>query len=163
MIYLLVGDIQSGKSTALLNWVKQKPCVYGILSPVDDRKKRFFYDIETKAKFAMEALPGEKNVISVGRYHFYTSSFDQANAIIKRNLKDYQSGYIVIDELGKLELKNQGLHASAIQLIEKTKQNRRLHAVLVVRESLIEAIKKHYDLSSPTELTIEDLFRLKEM
>ncbi|WP_370391902.1 nucleoside-triphosphatase [uncultured Winogradskyella sp.] len=163
MIYLLVGDIQSGKSTALLNWVKQKPYVYGILSPVDNRKKRFFYNIKTKARFAMEALPNEKNVISIGRYHFYTSSFDQANAIIKKNVKEHLSGYIVIDELGKLELKNQGLHASAKELIKKTKQNPQLHAILVIRNSLIEAIKKHYDLSSPRELTTENLSQLKEM
>jgi nucleoside-triphosphatase THEP1 len=163
MIYLLVGEIQSGKSSSLLEWVKQKPNVYGILSPVDDRKKRFFYDLETKSKFLMEALPGDKNVISVGRYHFYKSSFNKANAIIKKNIKEHQSGYIIIDELGKLELKNQGLHASAKKLIERTKKNSQLHAVLVVRKSLIEAIKSHYDLSSSNELTTEELPQLNDM
>ncbi|MBO3117214.1 hypothetical protein J4050_10675 [Winogradskyella sp. DF17] len=160
MIHLLVGQIETGKSTALINWIKGKTNVYGILSPVDDNKKRGFFNIETKEKFAMQADSEEENVISIGRYHFYKSAFKMANSIIIQNVKTKSAGYIIIDELGKLELKSQGLHASALTAIEKTRNNKKLHTILVVRDYLLENIKNHYKITNGNVLTISSLSSL---
>lgn len=160
MVHLLVGQIETGKSSALINWIKGKPKVYGILSPIDANKKRFFLNIETKAKFPMQAHAEEENLISIGRFHFYKSAFKMANSIIIQNVKTKSAGYIIIDELGKLELKSQGLHASALLAIEKTRNNKELHTILVVRDYLLENIKKHYNITQSNIVTISSLSKL---
>ncbi len=57
------------------------------------------------------------------------------------------SNYLVIDELGKLELKNKGLHESAKVLIPIYETQKNAHLILVIRDTLLNLVITHYNIS----------------
>lgn len=135
MIYILSGDIKTGKSTALMKWIKGRSDVYGVLSPRDLKNHRYFLNIKTHEAFAMETTSEDKDSIIVGPYHFLKTAFKKANSIIETAVRQQTSGFIIIDELGKLELRTEGLYKSAVLAINRTKDDVHLHTILVVRTS----------------------------
>ena len=148
MIYIVSGDIGIGKSYSLLEWVRHRTDVFGVLSPRMVYEERYFFDVKSKEIFNMQASSIDKNTISVGRYHFLKPAFKRANSIIKRSLKRNTSGYLIIDEFGKLELRSEGLHKSAALAIKKTIESEVLHLILVVRTSLLEEITAKYGIET---------------
>jgi len=157
MIYILKGDIETGKSKALLQWIQGRKDVYGVLSPRNDEGERYILNVKSKETFTMQTNEGDDTTISVGRYHFLTSAFKEANSIILNATVKNKSGFVIIDELGKLEMNSEGLHESATITIQKTKHNNDLHAILVVRSSLLDPVMKKYYIASATLITAEDL------
>jgi nucleoside-triphosphatase THEP1 len=147
MIYILSGDIGVGKSHSLLEWVRYRTDVFGVLSLRMVYEDRYFFDIRSKDIFIMEAVENDKNTVSVGRYHFLKSAFKRANNIIRGSLKRNKSGYLIIDEIGKLELRSEGLHTSACSAIKKTLHDKNLHLILVVRTSLLKEITQKYQIN----------------
>lgn len=143
-IYILSADIHQGKTTALFNWVKNKTNVFGILTP-DIYGKRYFMDIETSEKFEMEADPYEENTQDIGRFKFSDSAFKKANGILKNSLLQ-KNGWIIIDEVGPLELKQKGFH-NIIKEIFSTK-DLSLNILLVVRKPLLQEVIQFYGLNS---------------
>ena len=160
MIYILTGPIRTGKTSALLTWCNNRDDVDGVLCPDDENGKRYFLNIKSNEKHLLEAEEDaihENDITSVGRFHFFKKSFDLANEYLV-GLKDEVSfSYLIIDELGKLELQNQGLHFSAKKLIQCYMLHKHQHLILVVRESLIDAILKHYEILKFQLLKKEDL------
>ena len=146
MIYILTGDIETGKSKALLQWAHGRSDVHGILSPRNENNERYFLNINTKKSFRMLANSEDEDPISIGRYHFLKSAFEKANAIIKKSVEKNQSGYIVIDELGKLEVNSEGLYESAKLAINKALNHPNFHSILVVRTALLSGIVKKYKI-----------------
>lgn len=157
MIYIVSGDIGIGKSYSLLEWVRDRTDVFGVLSPRMVYEDRYFFDVRSKEIFNMQASIVDKNTISVGRYHFLKPAFERANSIIKKSLKHNTSGYLIIDEFGKLELRSEGLHESASLAIDKTLHSEELHLILVVRTSLLEAITKKYNIDKYELITMQEL------
>ena len=157
MIYILSGDIETGKSKALFDWIQNRTNVFGILSPNDEFNRRYFLDVATKEKFPMQADADDDDIISVGRYHFFRSAFEKANEILLNTLEVAKSGHIIVDELGKLELRSEGLHDSAKKVLEEVKNNKELHAILVIRTSLLNEIVSKYSLEVDTYFTTSDL------
>lgn len=157
MIYILSGKIETGKSKTLLEWIENRNDVYGILSPTNIHNKRHFLNVETREAFPMQAGSDDKDIISIGRYHFFTDSFYKANEVLLKEAEKRDQGYIIIDELGKLELKSQGLHKAAKAVIDRARKNDKLHVILVIRESLLDAIKVKYGI---TEFSIFDIMDL---
>jgi nucleoside-triphosphatase THEP1 len=157
MIYILKGDIETGKSKALLQWSQGRSDVYGVLSPRNDKGERFILNVNTKETFPMQANPSDDSIISVGRYHFYTSAFKRANSVILNDIAKNDSGYVIIDELGKLEMRSEGLHESASEVIQKTKHHKDLHLIIVVRTSLLNTIIKKYDIADSKIITAKNL------
>ena len=66
-ICILSGPIGSGKTTRLQHWVKRQPSVRGILSPVEEGKRRFRH-VPGESWCEMEAGPGEQDVVATPRY-----------------------------------------------------------------------------------------------
>ena len=157
MIYLLSGEIESGKSVALLDWAKARNDVYGVLTPRGDNAERFILDVQTKEVFRMEADPWEEDVIEVGRYVFLKSAFSKANAILEKAIETSAKGYVIVDELGKLELRSEGLDTSARKVIEMTRKNDELHSILIIRTSLLSEILKKYEITNYTLISRENL------
>lgn len=158
MIFILTGNIETGKSNALMHWIEGRTNVFGVLSPRNKENKRYFLDVSTKETFVMEANPkDEENIISVGRYHFLKSAFKKANAIITNAVNKNESGFILIDELGKLEMRSEGLYESARLAIEKTMHNTNLHVILVVRKGLLDMIIKKYSIANAKTISNEQL------
>ncbi len=48
MIYILTGDIRTGKTTALLDWIKDRNDVDGLLCPDSENGMRYFLKVKSK-------------------------------------------------------------------------------------------------------------------
>lgn len=147
MIYIVSGKIESGKSSFLYSWIENKSNIGGILCLKDSNYIRHIYDIKSKDVFRIQTNNIDETTISIGRFHFLKSAFEKANIILKKACIHQDTGFIIIDELGKLELKNKGLHPSAKLIIEKTRNNESLHSILVIRTTLFNSVLKHYDIT----------------
>ena len=148
MIYILTGEIESGKSSALLRWLDGRNYVYGILSPRKNDGERYFLNVNTREEFRMEAGPGEDNTIEVGRYRFLDSAFSRANQILGTVAGKVGKGYIIIDEVGKLELRSEGLDGSVRTVLEHVGINKDLDVIIVVRMSLLKEILEYYSIEN---------------
>ena len=153
MIYILTGDIRTGKTTALLEWCKNCDDVDGLLCPDNAEGKRYFLEIKSKNEFELETEFETEGIIEIGNFKFLKSAFEKANAYLLAVASKNESQYIIVDELGKLELKNEGLHLSAERLIPNYENNENKHLILVVRDYLLEAVLTHYSIEEYRILT----------
>lgn len=156
MIYILSGNIETGKTTSLLKWTEGRNDVLGILTPGNEDGIRCLLDVNTKEFFEMQTDSETADVI-VGRYRFLKTAFETGNNIIKTALKNNKSGYIIIDELGKLELQSEGFHESASLAITETINNTNLHLILIIRTTLLLKVIEKYDITDYQSIMIEDL------
>ncbi len=143
-IYLLSGQIQSGKSTYLLNYIKEQINCSGIVSPVMNGH-RYFYSICSKEMVKMEADSTETNVLEIGKYKFSKAAFDWAIKQLNESLQ-HSSELLIIDEIGPLELKDQGFSGVLKQLLTQASNINNL--LLVVRESAVEEVIAHFQINS---------------
>lgn len=141
-IYILTGEIQSGKTTTLMQWSAGRKDVFGILSPIVDGK-RFFMNIQTGERFEMEAQEGETEILKIGKYSFRKKSFNKAITTLQLSLNE-KKGWLVIDEIGPLELRKEGFYKILNEILG-TKTS--LQIILVVRNSLIEEVINFFRLS----------------
>ena len=136
-VILLTGEIQTGKTTTLLNWVKKREDVAGILTPVKNGK-RFFYSIPEDVLYQMEA-EGDEEVLKIGRFRFSAKQFEKTNKAILKWLDESQWKYLIIDEIGPLELKEQkGFWASFNKILDGVFE---ATVIIVVRQSLSETVR----------------------
>jgi len=157
MIYILTGDIRTGKTTALLNWIKGRNDIDGLLCPDGNDGKRYFLKVKSKEEFELEVEFESEKTITIGSFHFLKSAFEKGNQFLIELSTKTKSQYLIVDELGKLELKNEGLHNAALKLIPDFMFNDDTHLILVVRASLLEEIINHYHIKEYTIISIEDL------
>ena len=153
MIYILRGDIRTGKTTALVEWCKNRDDVDGVLCPDNAEGKRYFLEVKSKNEFEFETEFETEGIIEIGNFKFLKSAFEKANAYLLAVASENESQYLIIDELGKLELKKEGLHLSAERLIPNYETNENKHLILVVRDYLLEAILTHYSIEKYRILT----------
>ena len=161
MIYILTGAIRTGKTTALLDWSKNRGDVDGLLCPDNEDGKRYFLKVKSKEEFEFEVEAETEEIIQIGSFKFLKSAFKKANDYLISIASEARSQYIIMDEIGKLELKNEGLHLSAEKLISKYMLNEKQHLILVVRDYLVEDILKYFTISEYSVLKKEDLTTLE--
>ena len=150
LIYILTAPIQSGKTTSLLRWAHSQPGTYGILTPVVEGE-RVFNNLESGEKFAMEARAGEE-AFAVGKFLFSKKGFESAIAVIRKNINC--EGWLIIDEIGPLELKDEGF-SSVLREVLALRTGKLL---LVVRDGLVEKVKEDFGISKAIVITsIEEL------
>jgi len=141
-VFIVTGPVRSGKTTQLQKWTERRNDVYGILTPVREGK-RFFLDLKTNALFPMEASESENEIISVGKYQFSHAAFQRAKGILLDALAE-KTGWVVVDEIGPLELEGKGFSNEAVALLKNQGEEQKL--VFVIRESLLEKAVKHFGL-----------------
>jgi nucleoside-triphosphatase len=145
-VFILTGVIQTGKTTSLMEWCDGKENVQGILTPIVEGK-RMFLDIASKEIFAMEAEKDETDVLKVGRFIFSSRAFEKAKGIIANATSN---SYLIIDEIGPLELRKEGLHDAVIAAL----QNQKVQAIiLVVREGLVEKVAGFFNINNTNIIT----------
>ena len=142
-IYILSGPVHSGKTTHLLRWFSGRKDIGGILSPVINGL-RVFQDIRAGTTKKMEA-EGDEEVYLVGKYRFSKSSFEWANDIITKAAQENCS-WLVIDEIGPLEIKEEGFYNTLQQVIQGKGQSFQL--VLVVRDSILDSVISKFKLDA---------------
>jgi nucleoside-triphosphatase THEP1 len=158
MICILTAPIQSGKTTSLINWSAARKDVYGILTPVVSGK-RVFMNAQTREQFPMEAEgPSAQlraDVLSIGRFVFSKEAFNKASEIIRDAI--HKEGWLVIDEVGPLELRGEGF----CNVLREGLSVKKEKILLVVREGITEQVKKHFNIHDAE--TLHDITTLKKL
>ncbi len=145
---IVTGPINSGKTTRLMDWCKNRKDVYGILTPKINGK-RVFVDVATGDQFEMEAQENEENVLSIGKYIFSVAGFDRAKNIL-RNATNRKNGWLIIDEVGPLELKGEGFGEELKELLNSIDDS--FKVIIVVRESLVEQVVTYFEIAETYEM-----------
>lgn len=141
MIFILTAPIRSGKTTSLINWSANKGDVSGILTPVVNNK-RVFMNAYTKEQFPMEATDGEVETLDVGKFVFSKTSFDKAVQVIHNAMQ--KEGWLIIDEIGPMELRGKGFYG----IVKKAVMERKENIILVVREGLVKQVINHFNINA---------------
>jgi nucleoside-triphosphatase THEP1 len=152
-IWIFSRPIRSGKTTALMRWAQNRKDVGGFLVPDDQHlrklltlKDRKWYDFEVPAESVSQLKP--KDLVCISRFNFYRSTFDLAQKIL---FKDMERGlaWIVVDEVGKLEMKGMGLEPALGQVIDLfTKRPKTENLLLVVRHELLDSVIERHKLEN---------------
>lgn len=127
--------------------------VGGILTPDGDDGLRMLYGLETKSlvPFELDETSTEA-FISVGKFRFSQETFEKAKGILDQEM---QSKWLVIDEVGKLEVEqDSGLEPFVTKLINAyrlRKQKGKL--LLVIRDSLLQKAMEKYKLEDAMVIT----------
>lgn len=94
-----------------------------------------------------------ENVLEIGRFKFSQSAFERAVEII-RSASTRENGFLIIDEIGPLELKQKGFHNVLTEVLLNNSSIPNI--LLVVRKALLEDVFKFYSLKK-NELTILEM------
>ena len=143
-IILFSRPVRSGKTSELMQWCSGRNSVSGILMPDKDGQRKMM-NIRTGETFDAQCLQPEqttKELIRVGSFHFYRAAFEKANNILIESIA-FAPKWIVIDEVGKLELEQKGFHFAVVQVLKQALSS---NIILVVRESLLKEIISSYQL-----------------
>jgi len=108
MIKIVTGKIGSGKTSFLKN-IKQG--FDGVLTECEDRKKKLYKFNLIKANKKLLCCRYENGMM------FNQENFDKVNAYLLESIKKNKK--IIIDELGWLELENEGLYNSVKHIVEE--------------------------------------------
>ncbi len=143
-IYILSGAVHSGKTTRLLNWANQRKDVYGVLAPIIE-ERRFLLNIHTKESRLLEAPPKapEKKLVHISKYSFFEATFRWGRQVLEQTPAQ-KTAWLVIDEIGPLELAGQGLEPAVRAVLENLPDS--VNIVLVVREKLLNTVLEYYGL-----------------
>ncbi|MCD6063180.1 MAG: hypothetical protein K0R82_1091 [Flavipsychrobacter sp.] len=150
-IYIFTRAVHSGKTTTLQQWLRNTGVkAGGILTPNVDGK-RMLYDISEDKYYEMEAAADapDSECLLVGKYRFTKESFRIAREILERELKQ-PSDWLIVDEIGKLELEDKmGLEPTITHIINSYKnidgQNK---LMLVIRNYLLDEACERYQLNT---------------
>jgi len=143
-IRILTGKVQSGKTTGLFTFINTKKSVDGILAPIVNGKRKL-YHISSRTIKIFEMDKSSPETVSVGKYFFLNESFEWAN---KKIIESFHKSpeWLIIDEIGKLELRRKGLHEAAKKIIEERLTfNGKI--ILVIRDYLLDEVLKFYNIS----------------
>lgn len=150
-VYILSDSIGVGKTTAIQEWVKKTDNIFGFLSP-DINGKRMFQNIESGKLIPMET---EQKDLIVGKYDFDSESFKRVEKKIQEAWEAKTSDYIVLDEIGPLEIKKSlGFHELLINLQEENVQDKP-NLLFVVRDYCLEVFLEKYDFKNVHVMTLE--------
>ena len=162
-VIIFTAPIRSGKTTALMQTFAERNDTAGFLCP-DVNGLRHFFDLQTK-----ELLPFELGLadliserVQIGKFSFDKKVFDRASDMFSKWIKQ-SNRYIVIDEIGKLELNNMGFEPSFSRFLT-TAKNWTLDTkiILVVRNSLLEAMISHYNLLDARVLELNNFSQIDD-
>lgn len=154
-VFIYSDKIKSGKTTNLFRWIARQNSIAGILQPVVE-EKRFLYSIADKLLFQLEISKNQtknfsnEDLIKIGNYIFLKSGFEKAKEILKR---DFEKNYdwLVIDEIGPLELEGNGLEPVISELLNRLNAFEGI-LILVVRDKLLNQVIQKFRLEEKFEL-----------
>lgn len=152
-IKIVTGKVHTGKTTRLFAFANSHKSVDGILVPVI-HDKRMIYNISSKELKQLEVDNNSNKCISVGKYNFLNESFSWAN---KKLIDGFSKNpeWIILDEIGKLELEKKGLFESA-DFILTNFRNTKTNIIFVIRDYLLDAVLKSFNLNE-NEIEIMNL------
>jgi nucleoside-triphosphatase THEP1 len=143
-VYLLTGEIKSGKTTRLQKWAANNN-TDGILAPVIDGK-RHLTRIRSGETKLLEYTGEDKTIelTKIGNYNFLTSVFEWGRKEMYDSFLE-KPEWLIVDEIGPLELRGEGLEPVVSKILNEN-INSEMNILLVVRKSLLETVIEHYGL-----------------
>ena len=139
------NPIKTGKSSSLFNWCsKQKKTIHGFIM-IEVINQKVTYNAKNLQVFT---YPPSTNEIKIGNYVFDASIFTAGNAHIIDCLEQNKFDVFCLDEIGKLELQNNGWHRGLMAILEHEKLNNQNIYLIIVRDYLLENVIKKYNLSN---------------
>lgn len=143
MIMILSGPVRSYKTTTLMHWVEDRVDCGGVLSP-DVDGLRCLYNVKEKIHIPWQKIrPDSFSDIIIGRFAFDAEAFHEAREWLTDHLTDDAVQYLILDEVGPLELAGEGWDSWLITSLEKIGEKT---LILVTRETLIGDVVKHYGI-----------------
>ncbi|MBN2423414.1 MAG: hypothetical protein JXR46_01450 [Calditrichaceae bacterium] len=140
-VYILSGAVHSGKTTALLKWAAHTKGVYGIAAPVINGI-RYLQNLNNSEKHQLETDHDSDDNIAIGNYLFSEEIFKWGRDVLLDSL-DKNPEWLVIDEIGLLELSGRGLEPAVTKAL---KTERKIKIILVIRQELVAEVIKYYGL-----------------
>ena len=144
---ILTGPIKSGKTSGLIEWLSHRNDVYGFTCPYirGCRVLKIIHTGETEPLELEHTTESDgkicDDIIKVGRFSFSNAAFVSMRHILDDHVKLNYS-WMVIDEIGKLELSGKGLDPELKHHLLNPKKHPK--NILVVRDYLLnEAISKY--------------------
>lgn len=157
-IFIITGSIGQGKTTQIQKIVeslKEKNItVTGIYSPrLMENGNTTGYDIvdiETNRREAFLRQTDNKDLNGIGKYSICQKGLESGNDALRRS-KNNKNRLVVIDEIGKLELENQGWSANVTELLESS-------AILIfaVRDTFTEQVIEKWNLKDYLVFNVSD-------
>lgn len=163
--FVLTGSVKTGKTSSLIEWFSRKNDVYGFACPYMD-DVRVLQIIHTGEIEPMELKhitePDDKicdDIIKVGRFRFSNAAFVKMRNILNERA-NLNYNWMVIDEIGKLELSGKGLEPELTQyLLNPVKQ---LKNIIVVRDYLLNEALSKYRLENYLIVQKDFFYRLND-
>ncbi len=125
-VFIITGAVQQGKTTfvtKLLELLKAsgvKPGGFtapGVHNVQGQRTGFQLYDVATGKLYPLCTTSPVEGAQRVGPYYFYESGFAQGRALLAPEALTNKD-LVIIDELGPMELRNEGWHSSVAQLAQ---------------------------------------------
>ncbi len=154
-IYILSAPIQTGKTTSIINWSKDNKEITGIVQPIVDGR-RHIIDLASNESRPLEADESAENIVRVGNFVFSKATFEWAKVVLLHAMKE-ESEWLVVDEVGKLELAGKGLEPAVNYTINEYKLHRSGNLIIVVRDYLLDNVKDRYNLHDDNSKVIKSI------
>lgn len=156
MVYLVSGDIAEGKThfTARLVHALQKQSVRvgGFYSPrVMDGDRTIGYDLVSLSN--LERIPflrESKHAADIGRFAAHGDAFNTVHTWVNSDVNS-ACKVMVIDEVGKWEMKGEGWSEVLSHLIQKE-----IAMIWVVRDSFVDDVIGYWNLLNTPVFNIEE-------
>lgn len=156
MIYIITGEVRTGKSTRVYRWFENRQDVGGFVS-LDDGPLRYLHNAYTREKITHQIVKtDQEEVLNIGKFTFLKSSFDSAIAWTLQQNENPDINYLVIDELGKLEVKGEGFSELIRTLLQKSEK----HLVIIIRDYLYEKALHNYGIKEFTRLSKDEIDKI---
>lgn len=163
--FVLTGPVQSGKTSSLIEWFSLRNDVFGFACPYIDGS-RVLQIIHTGEIEPMELKHNTEpddsvrdDVIKVGRFKFSNAAFVKMRHIINEQAK-HNYNWMVIDEIGKLELSGKGIEPELKHhLLNPVKQTKN---ILVIRDYLLNEALNKYHLENYLIVQKDFFYRLND-
>jgi len=146
MILIETGPTQTGKSTRLFKRFVDQPDTGGIIT-LHRNGLKTIYDISSRLWIPFQIREASEPVIRVGRYILSGKGFESARGILRRE-RERSVRWLIIDEVGPLELKGMGLEPEIMNTVHHYAKHPHRNLLLVVRESLLSQVVRHYGIES---------------
>ena len=143
-IIVVKGEVNIGKTSYLKSWILDKKNVEGILTPKIDNA-RYFQNIKSNEYFKMESDGDNYDCLLIGKYKFSKRAFAKAEEIILDATKN-EPNFLIIDEIGPLELNRSGFHNCLVNVLETITYKTKL--ILVIRNGLVDKVSAHFNLNN---------------
>ena len=146
-IYIFSGAVQSGKTTRITEWIRNKTNVDGILQPVINGK-RYLRQISSGETRLLEIQPDsdEENIICVGKYKFSGDVFTRARSHLLSAFNG-NTEWLIIDEFGKLEIEGRGLEPAVSKILNDLSDHPNTNPVIIIRDYLVTDFLDKYKLT----------------